>query len=494
MVDASDQEDCPLKLESFWEVETYPSGKNGDIRISTRLEAETPQPSKNAIFASKQMIIRFIVLILCSQFAFSVLAMKGVLLPQMLSLWDISKTQFGILMSIYGATHTILYLALAWVQDRYPSRVLIPINMIFGGITTFFLGEKLDFNTLCFLFLMLAIWCEGAFWPAILTAVRRSTNDDNQSKIFGLLEGGRGIVELLQNAIALGLYTYFSYSTFGLEIAFKINAVFMIILGLISWFVLPNHILLKSTQEQKLNREVIEGIRLCLTIPQVWLAGSLGFFIYVIYTSLPFFITYLTDLYLVPMFAVSIFGILSTSGGRIGAALPSGFIAKHFFGGAAGAIKIALIFVGFVSALMVIATSINGVWWLVMPLLSLIIVTIFFMRALYFAPFGEMGIPPRFSGSVIAFAAFLIYLPSSFAYLAWGYLLDSIHGDAGYRYLFFILALTASGGAFFAHKLAASTRHGVKTKIRARVDLLDERLSLTGEEQSFDRVTSKRQN
>ena len=165
-------------------------------------------------------------------------------------------------------------------------------NMILGGITTFFLGGKLDFNTLCFLFLMLAIWCEGAFWPAILTAVRRSTNDDNQSKIFGLLEGGRGIVELFQNAIALGLYTYFSYSTFGLEIAFKINAVFMIILGLISWLVLPSHILLKSTQDQKLNREVIEGIRLCLTIPQVWLAGSLGFFIYVIYTSLPFFITF----------------------------------------------------------------------------------------------------------------------------------------------------------------------------------------------------------
>ena len=125
--------------------------------------------------------------------------MKGALLPQMLELWNISKTQFGILMSIYGIVHNILYVALAWVQDRFSARVLIPVNMVMGGLTTFFLGQTTDFVTLCFLFVMLSLWCEGAFWPAVLSAVRKTTDDTNQGKIFGLLEGGRGAVELLQN-------------------------------------------------------------------------------------------------------------------------------------------------------------------------------------------------------------------------------------------------------------------------------------------------------
>ena len=83
-------------------------------------------------FLTKKSVLRFVILVLCSQAAFSVLTMKGVLLPQMLELWSISKTQFGILMSIYGTTHTVLYLALSWAQDRYPSRILISVNMIMG--------------------------------------------------------------------------------------------------------------------------------------------------------------------------------------------------------------------------------------------------------------------------------------------------------------------------------------------------------------------------
>ena len=160
------------------------------------------------LFSSSRVFVNFLLLVLCSQFAFSVLAMRGALLPQMLDLWEISKTQFGILMTIYGVVHNVFYLCLAWAQDRFSTRSLISINMVLGGVTTFFLGKTTDFATLCFLFVMLSLWCEGAFWPAILSAVRKSTSDSNQSKIFGLLEGGRGGVELLQNALAVGPVSY----------------------------------------------------------------------------------------------------------------------------------------------------------------------------------------------------------------------------------------------------------------------------------------------
>ena len=107
----------------------------GEIAITVANKNNTP------VFSSQAVLMNFLVLVLCSQFAFSVLAMKGALLPQMLELWDISKTQFGILMSIYGVVHNILYVALAWVQDRFSARVLIPVNMVMGGLTTFFLAK-----------------------------------------------------------------------------------------------------------------------------------------------------------------------------------------------------------------------------------------------------------------------------------------------------------------------------------------------------------------
>ena len=111
--------------------------------------------------------------------------------------------------------------------------------MVMGGLTTFFLGQTTDFATLCFLFVMLSLWCEGASWPAFLSAVRKTTDDTNQGKIFGLLEGSRGGVELLQNVVTVGLYVFMGYSILGLQLAFMLNAVVMVVLGEMTWFTLP---------------------------------------------------------------------------------------------------------------------------------------------------------------------------------------------------------------------------------------------------------------
>lgn len=447
------------------------------------------QPQQTALFSSKKMLLNFVVLVLCSQFAFSVLAMKGVLLPQMLDLWQISKTQFGILMSIYGIVHNLFYVALSWAQDRFSTRVLIPVNMVFGGITTFFLGKTQDFATLCALFVMLSLWCEGAFWPAVLSAVRKSTTDANQSKIFGLLEGGRGAIEALQNVLTVGLYTALGYSLFGLELAFMINAVIMVALGIAAWFILPNETLLKAGPDpKKANQEVVQGMLTMLRLPEVWLAGCVGFCVYTAYTSMPFFLTYLTDLHALPVLAISIFGIASTSGGRIGMALPAGFIANNFLGGAVGGMRLGLLLVCLLGVVMSALPTIQGYAWVAMVIMTLLAFLFFFMRALYFAPFGEMGLPQRFSGSVIALAAFLIYLPTSFAYLLWGFLLDTYPGAAGYGYLFGLLAAVAALGVVIAHRLTRRLKAGTHQQIAEKVAELDRRLGLQGREKTLSEL------
>lgn len=108
----------------------------------------TTETQNQPIFASRRILLNFVLITLCSQFTFALLAMKGVLLPQILELWDVSKTQFGLLLSIYGLASNFMYVLLSWAQDRYAPRQLISITMIIGGITTSFLGKTSDFYTL----------------------------------------------------------------------------------------------------------------------------------------------------------------------------------------------------------------------------------------------------------------------------------------------------------------------------------------------------------
>ena len=438
------------------------------------------------LFSSSKVFLNFIVLVACSQFAFSLLAMKGALLPQMLELWGISKLEFGILMSIYGIVHNIFYVGLSWAQDRFSPRVLIPVNMVFGGLTTYFLGKTTDFAMLCFLFVMLSLWCEGAFWPAVLASVRKTTSDSNQGKIFGLLEGGRGCVEFVQNAFVVGLYAYLGYSVLGLEVAFMVNACIMIGLGIASWFILPRETLLKSGDDAKKNNaEVKEGMKATMRLPELWLAGIVGFTIFMSYTTMPFFLTFLKEVYILPVLAVSIFGILSTSGGRITVAMPAGFIAERFFGGPSGGMRAGLIGVAALAIVMILMPKTPDYAIPAMVILVALSFLFFYMRALYFAPYGEMGLPPRFSGSAIAIAAFIIYLPATFAYGLWGTLLDKYTGAAGYNFLFGILLTVSFIGAVVATVLKRRIDNGAADRIAAKMAELDAKLGLSGEEKTL---------
>ena len=96
---------------------------------------------------------------------FALLAMKGVLLPQILELWDVSKTQFGLLLSIYGLASNFMYVALSWAQDRFaPQKVDCNTHGYWRNYHLFSWGKTSDFNVLLGLLLVLAICCEGAFW------------------------------------------------------------------------------------------------------------------------------------------------------------------------------------------------------------------------------------------------------------------------------------------------------------------------------------------
>ncbi|MCH1550191.1 MAG: hypothetical protein L7T19_03435, partial [Pseudomonadales bacterium] len=206
------------------------------------------------------------------------------------------------------------------------------------------------------------------------------------------------------------------------------------------------------------------------------------------YTSMPFFLTYLTDLHVLPVLAISFFGIASTSGGRIGMALPAGFIAQRFFGGAVGGMRFGLIMVVLLSVLMTLLPASNAFAVPAMLVMAALGFTFFFMRALYFAPFGEMGMPQRFSGAAIAIAAFMIYLPTSFAYLLWGALLDRYPGVLGYAFLFSALAGVALLGVLAAHVLKHRLNQGTAGRIAQKVQALDEKLGLDGKEKTLSEL------
>ena len=96
-----------------------------------------------------------------------------------------------------------------------------------------------------------------------------------------------------------------------------------------------------------------------------------------------------------------------------------------------------------------------------------------------------MGLPQRFSGSVVSIASFVIYLPATFAYGLWGWMLDTWQGQTGYQLMFATVATVALAGALLATVLKRRIDAGTSEQIARRVADLDQRLGLAGEERTL---------
>ena len=96
-----------------------------------------------------------------------------------------------------------------------------------------------------------------------------------------------------------------------------------------------------------------------LRLPEVWLAGIAGFGVYLAYTSMRFSDLLTRSACLAGIGHFDLRYCL-TSGGRIGIALPSGFIADRYLGGASGGLRAGLFGVAVFAGLAVALTLSGG--------------------------------------------------------------------------------------------------------------------------------------
>ena len=105
-----------------------------------------------------------------------------------------------------------------------------------------------------------------------------------------------------------------------------------------------------------------------------------------------------------------------------------------------------------------------------------------------------MGLPQRFSGSVIAIASFIVYLPSSFAYLLWALILDGNPGAEGYLKMFFAISVLSIVGLFLARMLRRRMSSGTAQRVAQQVIQLDATLELQGEEKKLSDLIDRANN
>ncbi|HEI8988877.1 MFS transporter [Proteus mirabilis] len=385
---------------------------------------------------------------------FKLSSMKDVFYVPMQQDWGLSNTQIGFGFTIYAIIQTIGLFSSLYIADRFSKKILLPAGLIGVGLCGAYLSTLPPFTGYLIAFGAMAFFGEVVYWPVLLKSVRLLGNKEEQGRMFGFLEAGRGVVDVLVASGALYIFVLFGEGKAGMQAGLIYYTLATIIVGIITYFIVDNDDKKETSSASEANRQVLEGIKNVVKCPNLWLASMSIFFVYSAYCGLTYFIPFLKDIYALPIALIGAYGIinqyaLKMIGGPLG-----GFLADKVAKSPTIYLKWTFLLSAIAMAIFIMLPHDSMNVYLGMTATLGFGAIIFSQRAIFFAPMDEIGTPRQYAGSAMAFGCIIGYMPSMFAYALYGALLDNFEGIQGYNYVFSIMVTFSLLGFICATILA----------------------------------------
>ena len=444
------------------------------------------------VFPGKRSIVNFVLVALCSQLMYAVLGLKVVAIQQMQTMWNLTATELGGLLSIAGFSATLSYIFSPWFHNRFSIRFMLSTGVALTGLLTFCIISTNQYWLLVIMFVIMGFITDGYAWPAVLNGIRVLAAEKAQGKGFGLLELSRGLIELVQNSFAIWLFVKFGESVAGLKGAMAVNGVIMLVVGFIVWKTYPEETYLSSDSAKAKNKESLMGMITVLKLPEVWLVGITGAAIYSAYVAVPYFQPFLTKEFGLSLTLTSIFALFNGSVTRMFCAPVAGFVSDNVFKGSTNAMRGLLLMIIVTLVVAIFMPRGQSALLVAMGVLIFTTILVYFLRPLYFVPVGEMNMPLRISGSAMAVGSLIVYSPAAWGYLVYGYIIDHYPGSAAYDKIFMIMIGWAVLGIISATILKYRMTHKREAFLK-RVQELDQAIEAMGrsEEPSTETAVEK---
>ena len=357
-----------------------------------------------------------------------------------LETYNLTNTQMGTFGSMFGIFGMISYLFGGVVADMVSTRKLMSVSLVLTG-----LGGLLHLLNPSYIMLLgiYALWgftSLFAFWPSLLKSLREIANDNEQSKAYGFMDGGRGIVYAIDGVAIVSIFGYFSKVSSdlaGLNGVITYYSIVAIVLGVLLFILMkdskPSAETLESApkQEKISVAQVLEVIKM----PAVWILSSILCCTYVMNIAFYYFTPY----------ATSNLGMAATAGGivtiaaqyvRPVASFGGGIIADKLGRSKVMYVTFAMMAIG--TFLMVIMNNMSST--LFIALCIMIYADMYGGYSLVFSMMEEGGVPIRVAGTAIGLVCTVGYLPEVIVPFCSGKILDTF-GDGGYRYMFIAIAI-----------------------------------------------------
>ena len=346
-----------------------------------------------------------------------------------LEVYHLTNTQMGTFGSIFGVLGAISYLFGGIVADMISPRMIMSVSLILTGAAGLLHLTNPSYGILVLIYLIWGFTSLFAFWPALLKGLRGLAAENEQSKAFGFMEGGRGIINALHLAITLAVFNFFSKTAgnlAGLNGVITFYSIVVILLGILTFLLMKNDKEQTKKGEKLSFRQVIDVLKM----PAVWILSLILCCTYTMNISMFYFTPYATASFGITATAAAVVTMM-TQYIRPISSIGGGILADRL--GRSKMMFIGFIFMGISTAVLVLFKNVSIP--LFIGLCILIYLAMYLNYGVVFSMMEEGGVPAHVAGTAIGVVCTLGYLPEVICPVLAGHVLDT-YTELGYKYYF----------------------------------------------------------
>lgn len=257
--------------------------------------------------SNKLRYFRIFLLILGSGVIYPVLYLRQNYQTSITLIFDMTVQELNFLYLILGIMNIIGYVPSGLLADRFSARKLISLSLFLTGGFGLWFAQIPDKKFLIFIYIGWGISAVFTFWSALMKGIKLLAKKDEQARIFGFLDGGRGLIEAILGVIAVSMFAFILGNNTNDEVLTKkaLQSIIYMYSFLCIFIAVLIFIFLKEDKEDNepnnihedkpiIKRSMLGDIKILLGIKEYWLATAIIFCGYTIYWTVYYYSGFLT--------------------------------------------------------------------------------------------------------------------------------------------------------------------------------------------------------
>ena len=398
---------------------------------------------KESLF--KKNIVKILILAFAGSIIYGLPYFRYYYYDAYVAAYGLTNTQMGMLGSAYGVLGVFSYLIGGVLADRFSAKKLLVFSLIATGLGGVIHLMHPSFTFLVALYGLWGVVSLLTFWPALMKIVRMQGNEDEQSRAYGLFEGGRGATNIIHMSIATAIFGMFQAGAAqhaGINWIIIFYSVCPILCGILFMFIIKDN---EGKVEANANtRFKFADIVKVLKMPAVWMVCLITYTTYTFNLSYFYFTPYATNILKASAVFGAVVGVLAQYCRPVGSTF-GGYLADKVG-------KAKMMFCGYIImvfgtiAIMHIPSSSMQLYFL-LGICAIFYLAMYSNFGIYFSMLTEGGVPIEYAGIAIGVVSTLGSLPEVICPFLAGKTLDAYKGSAGYHYYFTYMIVVGLIGA-----------------------------------------------